>query len=120
MKFEKSKKGIALFFTIVVLGLLLIGAFLVSQIVTSQIKIQRELGYSVKAFYGADSGVEDAFYKIYVQQQNLPFSFSGSFSEVSYEGNASTSSSCPSGTQWYCIRSLGKFKEFSREVEVWR
>ncbi len=107
----------ALFFTIVVLGTLLLIGLGLSQIVTSQMRQIQELGLSVKAFYVADKGIEEALYKMYRQGQSPPFQF-GANPQV----RVCTLTNCPYGfvcnRPYYCIRSSGSFQGIFRLVEA--
>jgi len=117
---KKQKKGITLYLTILILGLLFAIGIGLSLIVFTQIKMTREIGYSVNALCAADSGVERALYGLYQEGWPLGTSTSGSFDNASYTVfiYASSSLNCATGTQYYCIKSQGKFKDIFRNVEA--
>ncbi len=114
----KSKKGIAIYLVIVILSLLSGIAFGLSFVVTKKIIQTREMGQSVKAFFGADTGIERAMYKLYKQGQDPPFSFSGSLDGVSYSVLASPPGSEGCNGSYYCLKSVGTFKKTSRAIEA--
>jgi len=58
--FKSSQKGISLFLTIIILSIILAIIFGLSTILISQIRTIQKMGYSVVAFYAADSGTEKA------------------------------------------------------------
>lgn len=58
--FKSSQKGVSLFLTITILSIILAIAFGLSTILISQIRTIQKMGYSVVAFYAADTGTEKA------------------------------------------------------------
>ena len=115
---KKQKKGIILYLTILILGLLFAIGIGLSLIVFTQIKMTREIGYSVNALCAADSGVEIALYGLYQEGWPLGTSTSGLVDNASYTVEIFASSSCATGTQYYCIKSQGEFKDIFRNVEA--
>jgi len=115
---KKQKKGIILYLTILILGLLFAIGIGLSLIVFTQIKMTREIGYSVNALCAADSGVEIALYGLYQEGWSLGTSTSGLVDNASYTVEIFASSSCATGTQYYCIKSQGEFKDIFRNVEA--
>lgn len=61
---KENQKGVSLYLAVVILAILLPVAIGLSSIVIFQLKMTRELGNSVVAFYAADSGLEKALYEI--------------------------------------------------------
>jgi len=117
---KRQKKGITLYLTIVILGLLSAIGLGLSLIVFTQVKIVREIGYSVNALLSADTGVEKALYEMYVNGNTT-----GTFNEILDNASftvkiiPSGSSECPSSLfDWYCIKSEGEFKNVFRLVEA--
>ncbi len=62
MKFYKSEKGVALIITFFVMTIMLSIVLGIGAILFIEIKTIRGLGYSVVAFYAADSGIEKTLY----------------------------------------------------------
>lgn len=67
---NKQKKGIALFFTLIILSVLTAALLATVTVMISQTKIIFAIGDSVAAFYAADAGAEEALYKIYNLGEN--------------------------------------------------
>jgi hypothetical protein len=117
---EKFKKGIALYLTILILGLLFAIGMGLSLLVFTQIKVIKETGYSVNALSAADSGVERALYEMYVNGV-ISGTFQESIDNASFTVEIIQASSleCPSPPfNWYCIKSKGEFKNIFRFVEA--
>ena len=93
-------------------------AFGLSFLVVKKIIQTREIGQSVKAFFGADTGIEEAMYKLYKQRQEPPFSFSDSLDGVSYSVLANPPGSEGCNGSYYCLKSVGTFKNTSRAIEA--
>ncbi len=66
-KKNKYQKGIAVYFTLVVLAVLTASLLSVLAISISQTRIVYALGDSIIAFYAADTGAEKVLYEIYKQ-----------------------------------------------------
>jgi len=115
---KKFKKGITLYLTIVILGLLFAIGIGLSLIVFTQIKIAREIGYSVNALCAADSGVERALYGIYQENWPLGNSASDSVDGASYSVNTFAPSPPNCNAQYYCIKSTGEYKGTLRKVDA--
>lgn len=62
MKFNDLQKGVSLLITFFIIGIFIAVVLGISVILVSEIKIIKEMGYSVVAFYAADSGVEKTLY----------------------------------------------------------
>jgi hypothetical protein len=118
---KQFKKGVVLYLTILILGLLFAIGIGLSLIVFTRIKMTREIGYSVNALCAADSGVERALYELYVNSISLPAEFSDNFDDASYTVGVfqSGAPNCPSSFfDFYCIQSLGEFKNTIRNVQA--
>jgi hypothetical protein len=114
-----SIKGTILYFAILILSVIFTISIGLSLIIFGQIKIQREIGYSVIALCAADTGVERALYAIY-KEGNLSFSENANLDNgASYNVFVSTSSSqCGTSIQYYCIKSRGNFKGVIRFIDA--
>jgi len=143
----KDKKGVSLLYVIFVVSILLAISFGISGILISQIKMLGEIGYSVVAFYAADSGIE----KVLIDRQcpcqdpcpllcpplcreeDCPcqYPYEGSLPNGSTyqafvtEGGATED--CPGGEYcdpeetpcfYYCIKSIGTYENTKRAIEI--
>lgn len=112
IKFDQ--KGVALYLTMVVLSIMTASLLALSATLVSQSKTTGNLSNSILAFASADSGVEQALYKVYKE------SFvSGSFSEELPNGatySVIVSTTTPSGST--IIRSTGSYRKSKRAIEV--
>ena len=62
-KFSSSQKGVSLYFSIVILSILLAIVLGLGTILIGQTRMIKGMGDSVAAFYGADTGVERILYE---------------------------------------------------------
>jgi hypothetical protein len=117
LKLFNSNKGVSVYLAIMTVGILLALALGINAILIGQIKITREMGDSVVAFYAADSGIEQ------VLLEDNPKNLDG------YEGyldngakfNISVYSGGEGGCdpeKVFCIKSLGTYKKVKRAIEV--
>jgi len=106
----QKQKGVSLYLALMIMTILLALALGVSTILVSQIKMIREMGNSVIAFYAADTGIEHVMYTI--NKGGVMKEVSGSWDEASYKA---TPESCNGNT---CIKSVGKYKEIRRAIQV--
>jgi len=109
-----DQKGVALYLTMVVLSIMSASLLALSAILVSQSKATGNLSNSVLAFAAADSGVEQALYKVYKE------SFvSGNFVESLPNGadySVIVSTTSPSGST--IIHSTGSYRQSKRAIEV--
>lgn len=140
---KNFQKGLSLYLGIVVLSIILSIVFGLTAILLNQIKMMREMGYSVTAFFAAETGVEKIL-KIIIRDEATP---SSSYSEtltlngggtVSYDATVVCCKSGNEGCEWgppgdgcpvgldeedncyatkYCVRSVGTFRGIKRAVE---
>ncbi|MFH1451251.1 MAG: pilus assembly PilX N-terminal domain-containing protein [bacterium] len=125
---KTSKKGVSVYLAILVMSILLAIGIGVTTIILGQARMIRSMGDSVIAFYAADTGIENVLYEDKVRsEQDPPEPLLGFGEEIT--GNLENGSSytaekiAPGGTcdgAYYCIRSIGTFKEVRRAVEVSR
>ena len=118
---ENNQKGASLYLAVMILTVLMSIGLGLATISVNQIKMLREMGYSVMAFYAADAGIE----KVLVDRQtpNLtPDFYSSSLGDL-YNGasfqvviTASGDGSC--SASFFCIKSVGQFKEVNRAIEI--
>ncbi len=60
-----NQKGISLLFTVLITSLILAISLGISALLIQEMRMMSEIGYSVTAFYAADSGIEAAVYDLY-------------------------------------------------------
>jgi len=123
-KLQIKESGVALYLTIVALSILTAAVLALSGIVVSQIKVVFTAGYSVKAFFAADVGMERAL----KDRQNPSISYSGwldlngngiqdnnfdSFYEVT---TRAAGGQCTADN--FCLWSQGSFRNIKRRIEV--
>lgn len=144
---EKSQKGIAIYLAVVILAVILSVVLGLSAILVNQIKIMREMGYSVAAFYAAETGVERSL-NVIVTDGGTPAAKGSNpcpaGSDYRYcetlannanykveivcckEGICEGGFSCPGDLDHddscnatrYCVRSLGEYAGTKRALEV--
>ena len=146
-KFLKEKKGISLYLVIIISTLILAIGLGISGLIISQMRIAREIGHSVVAFYAADTGIEhfledfdlcntSTYYFGYFDLDNdgntgdsdcAPPEGGGqscTSTLPSYPGDACyavkkfTGNPCPSGA--VCIDSTGYYKKVRRAIRISR
>jgi hypothetical protein len=113
-----SEQGISLLLAILISALVLGSALGISTILLQETKMGREIGNSVIAFYGAETGIE----QVLTTRQNP----SSSCTEISpcvlangvsyYLNIQSRGGSCSAAN--FCIKSIGIYKETRRGIEV--
>ncbi len=112
------QKGVSIFFSFMVMTLLLSIALGLSSIFLTQVKISRDIGYSVVAFYAADTGIEQI-----LMQRSGPISSCTKISPCFLDNGAEyfTVVKTPGldcNASNYCITSIGVYKETRRAIEV--
>jgi len=125
----QNQKGVSLYLTLMIMTILLAIALGISSILVSQIKMIRGMGYSVIAFYAADTGIERELY----EGNSPPFNYSGylDLNGNGFQDNDDSSYNilvisagdpdCPSPLATdHCIKSVGIYKETQRAIQVTR
>jgi len=94
-----------------------------------------EIGYSVTAFYAADSGIETALYDLYQSDFPSPShtpDSSGPYSDISFDtiarcGKDIALEECALGSEYidpdcdalnYCLKSAGSYEKVKRAIEI--
>ena len=103
------KKAVSLYLTILILSILSASLLALISISISQIKVVFSISDSLNAFYGADTGVERALYR--VRKQSDISDFSGSVSNVFYDVSVDFDPGL-------IIKSVGSFKNTKRAIEA--
>ena len=119
-----SQKGISLYIAFLIMTILLSIGLSMSTILVSEIKTMREMGKSVIAYYAAETGIERALFDTktiedpagegYGESETLDNDASYSVSVVAQGTNG-----CPISA-YYCIKSVGDYKEVKRAIMISR
>ncbi|MDD5144688.1 MAG: hypothetical protein PHW72_01020 [Candidatus Pacebacteria bacterium] len=112
---KEKQKGTSILFAVLVLSLVLSVSFGIANILMFQIKILKEVGHSVAAFYAADAGIEKVLMERH-SPQNLEENLSNgaSFRVIVTAGG---SGNCPESIN-FCIKSIGSFGGTRRAIEI--
>ncbi|PIR91423.1 hypothetical protein COU03_02145, partial [bacterium (Candidatus Gribaldobacteria) CG10_big_fil_rev_8_21_14_0_10_41_12] len=108
---KSKQKGVALYLTMVVLSIMSASLLALAATLVSQSKMTGNLSNSVLAFSAADSGIEQALYKVYKQGF-----VSGSFSSSSPNG-AIYDVTVIAQASSTVIRSTGAYRQSKRAIE---
>jgi len=136
-----KEKGISLLFVVLIAGVILAIGLGLSAILVQQLRMMGEVGYSVIAFYAADSGVEEALFNLY-QSSPIPFLpyerewEDGTLNTVSYSVSVTcgvgNTDECPSwfpqyteptdpdycSTDYFCLKSIGSYRNVKRAIQT--
>ena len=135
-----NQKGISLLFTVLITSFVLAIGLGLSALLIQEMKLMGEIGYSVIAFYAADSGIEAAIYDLYQSESPTPVhsdeSDSVNLDDAGYDTLAKCcdpvfekcSLECPielgfeidenCNTTNYCLKSAGSYKKVKRAIEI--
>jgi len=119
---KDSQKGVALYMALVILSVLTAVILSLVGINLSQMKVILTVGYSVNAFFAADTGAERA-----LRDRNNPEDFYSGYLDLNNNGVEDQNEDAfyevtvtPSGdncnAQWYCIGSVGNYRDIKRAV----
>jgi len=119
MNLKSSKKGISLLLTVLIVSVLLAIGLGLSAIFLREIKIIREMGNSVVAFYAADSGIEEI-----LMNREIPVSSCVENNPCPLDNGAkyfleitdNTDPNCDA--DYYCIKSVGSYQGTKRAIEI--
>lgn len=138
MSHTNPQKGISLLFTVLITSLILAVSLGISALLIQEMRMMGEIGYSVVAFYAADSGIEEAIYDLYQSPSPTP-EHSGYLDSAHYETLAKccnpelekcsleTPDDCPLGPGYigldcnalnYCLKSAGSYQKVKRAIEI--
>ena len=135
MKILNSNKGVSLYLAFIITSMVLAIAFGLQSIFLGQVKTIRGEGYSVVAFYAADTGIENEM----VDWSNPASSYSGCL-DINENGVCGESEQdafynvkvlkgpeitggagepgCTDAGLHYCVKSIGKYKGIKRAIEI--
>ncbi len=108
----KKESGVALYFAMVILSVFTAVIFVLAGVSVSQIKVTWMIGDSAKAFFAADTGVEQALFNIR-KQDNF-----GNIDKVSLANGASYTVNISFSTTTATIQSKGEFRSTRRTIEA--
>lgn len=124
-----GQKGISLYLAVIIMAILLSVALGITTILLGQMRVTRGMEESTMAFFAADSGIEKVMYSIY--NNNFQPSYSGPPGDPTYTVTLVCGKDyidCPAplvrdfscSAPYFCIKSVGKYKEVKRAIEVTR
>ncbi len=116
-----NNKGSAMYFSVVIMAIVLSIVLGMSTIILKQIKMTQGSENSVMAFYMADAGVERALYYLYQEVADgtvADHSISYEDGEFKYDVDILPSADGNCNRSFYCIVSTGTFKDTRRSLEV--
>jgi hypothetical protein len=128
-----SSEGISLLFIVLITSLILSVGLGLTALLIQGMRIISEIGYSVGAFYAADSGIEEALYDLY-QNPSPSAEHSGNLDSAHYQtfakcdkdtlsgscllGDVNIDPNCNEDTLKYCLKSLGSYQRVKRAIEI--
>ncbi len=111
----------ALYLTIMVMALILAIALGTAALLVAQIKIARDMGNSVLAFYAAGTGIERSLFAL--SQGKSEFLWEETLSNgASYTVNFQIKGEdgCPATVLNYCLKSIGVYNNIRRGIRIAR
>ena len=118
MSKNKHQQGTTLYLSVMIMTILLAIAFGLSSIFLGQTKMIRGMGYSVIAFYAADTGIEEI-----LMQRASPSSICTELSPCFLDNGATyyiviKTPGVDCNAANFCITAVGAFKETRRAIEI--
>jgi len=135
LNFKMTERGISIYLALMIMLILLTIALGINAIIASQIRIIRGMGYSVVALYAADTGIEmvlleragptQSSYSGYLDLNNNgdgPDEGDASFAADVVQPITGTVPGIPQDPTCtadnYCIKSVGRYRETKRAIEI--
>jgi Tfp pilus assembly protein PilX len=116
---RQEEKGVSLYMTIILMAVLLSMVLGVTAIIINGLNIAKGVTDSVKAFHAADTGIENALYRIRIEELEdspcSPVCYPWGDSEWSY---TFTEYNCNTSTPSISIKSKGVYHGSQRMIEV--
>ncbi|MDO8601414.1 MAG: hypothetical protein Q7R46_01885 [bacterium] len=114
---KNHEKGVSIYLSLVIMGILLSLALGLNSILLGQINITQEVANSVVAFYAAETGIERELYT----NSTTTITYSGSLGDASYIVQVATTTApgCPAPLS-YCVTSVGTYKTTNRAIYLSR
>lgn len=134
-KIFKNQKGVALLLTILISGIFLGIALGVSHLITQQLMFLREAGFAQRAFYIADSGIEEVMFNFQVPLAPVPFA-GGNYRIICECCDKDTNPNCPNSAPIcplncplappfsqckasnFCLKSIGEYQFFRQAIQL--
>ena len=120
-----TEKGVSIYLAVMIMAILLAIVLGLNAILVGQIKIIRNMGYSVVAFYAAETGIEAALYDPSCEttcELHADLDLGGG--NIShYDVYGLSPGSNPQGNCsgiYYCLQSMGTFEQTRRAIQVSR
>ncbi len=114
IKNRKNQKGMALYFSILIMALLLATGLGLTLIIFGQLRMTRYAGDSVVAFHAADTGIEHALYERRENESTLGINLT-TIGDASYEVYHGGGGSTGNPEYW---EATGYFKKEKRAVRI--
>jgi hypothetical protein len=111
----KKNKGMSLVLVMLITTIVLGIALGISSILFTQIRILREIGYSVVAFYAADTGIERIL--LSSPPENISETVLGNGATFTVEVTAGGAGNCDVSYS-YCIKSVGEYQSVKRAIQI--
>lgn len=113
--FKNQEKGVSLYLALAILSIVLAIALGVSGIFLGQVDMMRSMGYSVIAFYAADAGIE-----VLLENRSSPGSILETLlpNEATYEVIVTAGGVGDCTADYYCVKSIGRYKGTNRAIEI--
>jgi hypothetical protein len=116
-KIQKLEKGVSIYLVILISTFILAVALGLSTILISRIKVSQEIGYSVVAFYAADTGIERILYDIRKLNYECSSPPCTPYSNIPLD-SASYGVVINSWSPSVQINSTGKYQTVKRAIEI--
>ena len=126
MKSEKFQKGVSIYIALMVMFILLGMTLGLTAILINQLRMYVEMEKSVVAFFAADTGMERFYYEIVSSGGQVQSEYTGQVGEASYTVEFYCGSQlldCPVSQtttcgDYFCVRSVGTYKDVQRSIEI--
>ena len=120
---RQAEKGVSLYMTVILMAVLLSMVLGVTAIIINGLNIAKGVTDSVKAFHAADTGIENALYRIRIENDcsdpcTFPNSCILSWGDPTNWYYTFTDYQCDLNTPSISIKSKGVYHESQRMIEV--
>jgi hypothetical protein len=123
---NKGQRGISIYLAVITMSILLAIIIGLDAILVGQIKATRDMGYSVTAFYAAETGIEEALNDPYCTTTCLGYINkeldlgAGGKAYYTVSGYFPIWTNGCTTTATYCLKSVGIFNNIKRAVYISR
>ncbi len=133
----KNEKGVSLLLAVLILNIILAIALGIAHFMSEQTKMVSEVGYSVRAFYAANAGIEEILLTENIPPPNSSNPVDGASYRIICECcDRDLKPDCPSSTPQcpesncnpvssgfcvapnYCLKSIGNYRGYLRAIHV--